>query len=264
MTLISVNNIETVYDKYALAVKGVSMEVEEGSIVGIVGPNGAGKSTTLKSISGMIKIERGEVRRGTIEYMGRRIENEDPEKLSRMGIVHVLEGRKVFAELTVKENLMTGLHLRGKFVPSQEDFDIVFQYFPRLKDLMNIRAGYISGGEQQMVVIARGLLMRPKVLLLDEPSLGLAPRVVATIFKTVQELRENEKITIVVADQNVKSVISLADYVYVLENGRVAMSGTPDELAKKEEMKEFYLGTSSSGERSFRVIRHWKIRRRWV
>ncbi|MDW8187145.1 MAG: ABC transporter ATP-binding protein [Nitrososphaerota archaeon] len=259
------NNIEVVYDKYSLAVKGISLNVEKGGIVGLVGPNGAGKSTTLKSISGLIKIERGEVRRGTIEFEGRRIENSDPEKLSKMGIVHVLEGRKVFSELTVEENLMTGLYSGGRRLPpGQSDFDLVYSYFPRLKELRRLRAGYISGGEQQMLVIGRALLMRPKLLLLDEPSLGLAPRVVTSIFKTVTQLRDNEGISIILADQNARTVMSVSDYVYVIENGRVAMAGRPHELAQKEEMKEFYLGLSREGERSYAVVKHWKIRRRWV
>lgn len=262
---LSLNSVEVVYDKYSLAVKGISMSVDRGSIVGLVGPNGAGKSTTLKSISGLIKLERGEVRRGTIEFEGQRIENSDPERLSRMGIVHVLEGRKVFAELTVEENLMTGLYSRGKRLPpSEQDFDLVYNYFPRLKELRKVRAGYVSGGEQQMLVIGRALLMRPKLLLLDEPSLGLAPRVVASIFKTVTQLRDNEGISIILADQNARSVMGISDYVYVIENGRVAMAGMPHELAQKEEMKEFYLGLSREGERSYAVVKHWKIRRRWV
>jgi branched-chain amino acid transport system ATP-binding protein len=262
--VVELDNAEIVYDRHFLAVQGVSMAVEEGDIVALLGPNGAGKSTILKMISGIGRTERGEVSRGSVFYKGEDVTNNGPNEMVSRGITHILEGRRVFEDLTVEENLRCGLYRGGRrFQFDEDDYDIAFDYFPQLKEIMDLKAGYASGGQQQMLVIARALIHRPELLLLDEPSLGLAPKLVQDIFGTLVEINEQEDITMIVADQNAKRTLDIADYGYVMENGQIELHDPADELVQREEIKEFYLGTSSEDSR-YTDIRHYKIRKRWT
>jgi len=263
--MLKVNNIEVVYSDVILVLKGLSLECEEGKITTLLGANGAGKSTTLKAISGLLKSEEGEVTEGTIEFMGQKINGIDPEKIVRMGIFQVMEGRRVFEDLTTLENLKCGAYTRKDKAGVRRDLDLVFDYFPRLKDRRNMLAGYLSGGEQQMLAIGRALMARPKLLLLDEPSLGLAPLLVREIFEIIRKINEEEKTTILLVEQNANLALQVATYGYIMENGKVVLDGPSQKLRENEDVKEFYLGISEGGtKRSFKNAKHYKRRKRWL
>ena len=263
--LLVVNNIEVVYDHVILVLKGVSLSVPQGGVVALLGANGAGKTTTLKAISNLLRTERGEVTKGSIELGGRSIAALSPSDLVRLGVVQVMEGRHCFEHLTVEENLLTGAYTRtdGK-AAIQRDLDMVYGYFPRLKERRRAQAGYTSGGEQQMVAIGRALMARPKVILLDEPSMGLAPQLVEEIFEIVARLNGEAGVTFLLAEQNTNVALRYAHYGYILENGRVVLDGNAAALRGNEDVKEFYLGLSSSGRKSFRDIKSYKRRKRWL
>jgi branched-chain amino acid transport system ATP-binding protein len=262
--VVELDNVEIVYDRHFLAVQGVSMGAEEGDIVALLGPNGAGKSTVLKMISGIGHSERGEVTRGSVRYEGEDVTNFGANEMVDRGITHILEGRRVFEDLTVEENLRCGLYREGRrFSFETDDYRIAFDYFPQLEDILDLKAGYASGGQQQMLVVARALIHRPELLLLDEPSLGLAPKLVRDIFETLVEINREESITMIIADQNAKRTLEIADYGYVMENGQIELQDPADDLMEREEIKEFYLGTSGDTSR-YRDIRHYKIRKRWT
>ena len=255
---LTVNSIEVIYDHVILVLKGVSLEVPEGGIVALLGANGAGKTTTLKAISNLLRAERGDVTKGTIEFRGERIER-------RRGVCQVMEGRHCFAHLTVEENLLTGAFTRkGARGDIAEALEKVYHYFPRLKQRRGSQAGYTSGGEQQMTAIGRALMARPSMILLDEPSMGLAPQIVEEIFDIVGDLNRNERVSFLLAEQNTMVALRNAGYGYILENGRVVMDGLASELAKNEDVKEFYLGLSTAGRKSFRDVKHYRRRKRWL
>ncbi len=260
-----VNNIEVIYDHVILVLKGVSLEVPEGGIVALLGANGAGKSTTLKAISNLLRAERGDVTKGSIEFSGERVDRMTPNDLVRRGVIQVMEGRHCFEHLTIEENLMTGSYTRrdGR-AAIQRDLDMVYGYFPRLKERRGAQAGYTSGGEQQMCVIGRALMSRPKMILLDEPSMGLAPQLVETIFETVKRLNEEEGVSFLLAEQNTDMALKYAKYGYILENGRVVLDGEASTLRQNEDVKEFYLGISAGGRKSYRDTKHYKRRKRWL
>lgn len=263
--LLTVNNIEVIYDHVILVLKGVSLEVKEGSIVALLGANGAGKTTTIKAISNLLGTERGDVTKGTIEYQGERVEKLSPAELVKRGVVQVMEGRHVFEHLTVEENLMTGAYVRReRGAALRQELEKVYHYFPRLKERRNSQAGYTSGGEQQMVAIGRALMAHPRMMLLDEPSMGLAPQLVAEIFEIVHSLNRDEGVSLLVAEQNAMVALKFADYGYILENGRVVMDGEAEALRENEDVKEFYLGLSSGGRKSFRDVKHYRRRKRWL
>ena len=263
--LLVVNNIEVVYDHVILVLKGVSLEVPERGVVALLGANGAGKTTTLKAISNLLRAERGEVTKGSIELAGRSIAALSPSDLVKLGVVQVMEGRHCFEHLTVEENLLTGAYTRtdGK-AAIEQDLEMVYGYFPALKERRRAQAGYTSGGEQQMTAIGRGLMARPKVILLDEPSMGLAPQLVEEIFEIVARLNAEAGVTFLLAEQNTNVALRYAHYGYILENGRVVLDGDAAALRGNEDVKEFYLGLSSSGRKSFRDIKSYKRRKRWL
>lgn len=260
--MLAVNNIEVMFWGTILVLKGISLVVPAGRITAIVGANGAGKTTTLKAISGLIKLERGEVTRGTIEFEGERIENRLPEEIARRGIIMVREGRRLFEELGVEENLLVGasLHPRG----ARDRLELVYHYFPRLKERRRVRAGYLSGGEQQMLAIGCALMARPKLLLLDEPSLGLAPLFAREIFTLVRRLNEEEGITILLVEQNARMALELASYGYVMETGKIVLDGPTEKLREDADVREFYLGISKEGRRRFNEVKSYKRRKRWL
>jgi len=260
--VLALNNVEVIFWGTILVLKGVSLSVPKDSITALIGANGAGKTTTLKAISGLIRLERGEVARGSVEFEGVRIENRLPEEVARRGIVMVREGRRLFEELTAEENLLVGatLHPRG----AREVVDLVYTYFPRLKERRRVRAGYLSGGEQQMLAIGCAMMARPKLLLLDEPSLGLAPLVAHEIFSLVQRLNEKEGITIFLVEQNARMALQLASYGYVMENGKVVLDGPAERLREDADVKEFYLGMSKTGRRRFTEVKSYTRRKRWL
>lgn len=263
--MLEVNNIEVVYSSVILVLRGISFKVEPGQTVALMGPNGAGKSTTLKSISGLLVKENGEVTRGSISWEGQPIHNLSAEQIVRTGLSQVIEGRPLFRHLTVEENLRVGgmVYMNGRYI--RQDTERVMEYFPRLKDLRKRTSGYLSGGEQQMLVIGRALMGHPKLLMLDEPSLGLAPLLVEEIFELIRRVRDEEKLSILIVEQNAKAALDLADYGFVMENGRVVMDGTAEMLANNEDIKEFYLGLSQAGERkSYRDVKRYKRRKRWL
>ena len=264
-TLLTVNNIEVIYDHVILVLKGVSLEVPEGRIVTLLGANGAGKTTTLKAISNLLRVERGEVTKGSIEYRGQRVDRLNASALVRQGVIQVMEGRHPFGHLTCEENLLTGAYTRqdGR-AALQQDLDMVYSYFPRLAERRHAMAGYVSGGEQQMMVIGRALMARPKLILLDEPSMGLAPQLVAEIFDIVARLNREESVSFLLAEQNATVALRVADYGYVLENGRVVLDGDAETLRSNEDVKEFYLGLSTAGRRSYRDVKHYRRRKRWL
>jgi branched-chain amino acid transport system ATP-binding protein len=263
--MLKLNNVEVIYSDVILVLKGLSLAVEEGQIVALLGANGAGKTTTLKAISGLLKAEEGEVTDGTIEFFGTRIDGKDPEAIVRLGIFQVMEGRRVFEELTVEENLRVGAYTRHDRAAVQRDYDLVYTYFPRLRERRGQLAGYLSGGEQQMLVIGRALMARPKLMLLDEPSLGLAPLLVREIFEIVKRLNREERLTILLVEQNANIALSIADYGYVMEGGRVVLDGPGQRLRENEDVKEFYLGLTELGTRkSYRDVKHYKRRKRWL
>lgn len=262
--LVVMDNCEIVYDEYFLACQGISIDVDEGDVVALIGPNGAGKSTILKMISGIGQLERGRVTRGNVYFDGDNVTNASAAEMVKRNVTHVLEDRHVFETLTVEENLRCGLYRNGKrFRYDQDDYDIAFEYFPRLQERLDTKAGYISGGEQQMLVIARALLHDPRLLILDEPSLGLAPQLVKGIFETIERINREENVTLIIADQNVDKVLDLADYGYVIENGQIELHDPAEELLQREEIKEFFIG-HSEGEDPYSEIKHYKIRKRWV
>lgn len=263
--VLSVKNIEVIYDHVILVLKGVSLEVPDGGIVALLGANGAGKTTTIKAISNLLRSERGEVTKGSIEYMGDRIETLNPAELVSRGVIQVMEGRHCFEHLTVEENLLTGAYTRqdGRKAIA-DDLEMVYTYFPRLKQRRKSQAGYTSGGEQQMVAVGRALMAKPKVILLDEPSMGLAPQLVEEIFGIVKTLNENEGVTFLLAEQNTSVALRYATYGYILENGRVVMDGAASELNNNEDVKEFYLGLSGGERKSFRDVKHYRRRKRWL
>ena len=263
--LLSVSNIEVIYDHVILVLRGVSLEVTEGQIVALLGANGAGKTTTLKAISNLLRAERGDVTKGQIVYHGRRIDQLNPSALVKLGICQVMEGRHCFQHLTVEENLLTGAYTRGALGSGvREDLDKVYAYFPRLRERRQSQSGYTSGGEQQMTAIGRALMARPRMILLDEPSMGLAPQLVEEIFEIVKELNKKEGVSFLLAEQNTNIALHYADYGYILENGRVVMDGEGKSLAENEDVKEFYLGFSSGGRKSFRDIKSYRRRKRWM
>ena len=263
--ILKLNNIEVRYHNVILVLKGVSLEARPGGIVALLGANGAGKSTTLKAISGLLKHEDGAVTDGSIEFMGQRIDRLSAEEIARLGIVQVIEGRRVFEHLTVEQNLKVGAHLRHDGARLRDDLELVYHYFPRLRDIRHKQAGFASGGEQQMMVIGRALMARPKLMLLDEPSLGLAPLLIREIFEIITRLNREAGISIVLVEQNVKLALAVAPYAYVLENGRVVMDGPAEKLRDNPDVKEFYLGLTDLGTRkSFRAVKHYKRRKRWL
>jgi len=263
--VLRLDNVEVIFQGSILVLKGVSMVIPDGSAVALMGANGAGKSTTLKAIYGMIKDEEGEVSGGTIEFDGRRIDHAEPHEIAKMGIFQVMEGRRVLEHLTVDQNLYVGSHLRKGSEEVKQDLAAVYEYFPGLQKHRNRLAGWLSGGEQQMLVIGRALMAKPKLMLLDEPSVGLAPILVAEIFDIIDRLIGEKKLTILLVEQNVRMALSVADYGYVLENGRVVLDGPTGKLRDNEDIKEFYLGLSSLGERkSYRTVKHYKRRKRWL
>ncbi len=263
--ILALNNVEVIYDDVILVLKGMSLEVHEGQIVALLGANGAGKSTTLKAISGLLKGEEGEVTDGSISYMGKTIDAVAPEKRVSMGIVQVMEGRRVFDDLNVDENLYAGAHTRKSRADVKNDMEMVFEYFPRLTERRHTLAGYLSGGEQQMLAIGRALMARPKLMLLDEPSLGLAPLLVKEIFGIIDRINKEEGTTILLVEQNARIALSIADYGYIMENGKIVMDDPVDKLKENEDVKEFYLGLSKVGDkRSYRDVKHYRRRKRWI
>ena len=263
--ILKINNIEVKYHEVILVIKGVSIEVPEGGIVALLGANGAGKSTTLKAISGLLKHEDGQVTDGSIEFLGERIDRMGPEKIAKMGVVQVIEGRRVFEHLTVEENLKVGAHMRKYGRSIKDGLEMVYHYFPRLKEKRNEVAGFISGGEQQMTVVGRALMTQPKLILLDEPSMGLAPLLINEIFNIINRLNQKEKISILLVEQNVKLALNVAPHAYVMENGRIVMDDSAEKLKQNPDIKDFYLGmTDFGGRKSFRNVKHYKRRKRWL
>ena len=263
--LLSVNNIEVIYDHVILVLKGVSLRVPEGGIVALLGANGAGKSTTLKAISGLLRTERGDVTKGAIEFQGQPIHRRDPAEVVTRGIVQVMEGRRVFEHLTVEENLLTGAYTRRNGHATKQDLELVYRYFPRLYDRRDVRAGYISGGEQQMLAIGRALMAHPKLMLLDEPSMGLAPLLVKEIFEIVSRLNREEGVAVLLAEQNATMALQVAQHGYVMENGRIVLDGDAKTISENEDIKEFYLGLTGVGQRkSYRDVKHYRRRKRWL
>jgi len=262
---LSVNNIEVIYDHVILVLKGVSLDVPKGKIVALLGANGAGKSTTLKAVSNLLRTERGEVTKGSIEFDGKRTDTLTTNDLVRMGVCQVMEGRHCFGHLTVEENLLTGAYTR-KLSRSElkDELERVYHYFPRLKTRRTSQAGYTSGGEQQMVAVGRALMAKPSMILLDEPSMGLAPQIVAEIFEIVKDLNSKEGVSFLLAEQNSNVALKYADYGYILESGRVVMDGQAADLASNEDVKEFYLGISSGERKSFRDVKSYRRRKRWL
>ncbi len=262
--VLDVANIEVIYNHVILVLKGVSLAVPEGSIVALLGANGAGKSTTLKAISNLLLSERGQVTKGRIHYRGERVDGLTPNDLVRRGVIQVMEGRHCFGHLTVEENLLTGAFIHGGQRRVADDLEKVYHYFPRLKERRSSQAGYTSGGEQQMTAIGRALMSRPSTILLDEPSMGLAPQLVEEIFAIVKNLNEQEKVSILLAEQNTNVALRYAHYGYILENGRVVLDGDAASLRENEDVKEFYLGVGGEGRRSFRDVKHYRRRKRWL
>jgi len=263
--MLKINNIEVIYSDVILVLRGVSIEVKEGQVVTLLGANGAGKTTTLKAISGLLRSQQGEVTRGSIEFNGQRIDKMRPDEIVRLGIVQMLEGRRIFQHLTVEENLLVGALVRSNSPEIRQDVEQVYRYFPRLKDLRRKVSGYLSGGEQQMLVIGRGLMGRPDLMLLDEPSLGLAPLLVKEIFEVIRRINSEESTSILLVEQNARAALDVADYGYVMENGRVVLDGPAEALRENEDIKEFYLGLTAVGERkSYRDVKHYRRRKRWL
>ncbi len=263
--MLEANNVEVIYNQVILVLKGLSLKVHEGQIVTVLGNNGAGKSTTLKAISGLLKSENGKVTDGSITFMGERIDKIDPEKIVRKGIFQVMEGRKAFEDLTVEENLLVGAHTIRNRKQIKQDLQMVYNYFPRLLQRRSFLSGYISGGEQQMMVIGRGLMAHPKLMLLDEPSMGLSPMLVGEIFDIIQRINREEKVTILLVEQNARMALSIADHGYVMENGRIVLDDKVEKLRENEDIKEFYLGLTEKGkQKSYRDVKHYKRRKRWL
>lgn len=262
--MLAINNIEVIYSDVILVLKGMSMRVPQGKITALLGSNGAGKTTTLKAISGLLKPEDGEVTDGAIEFMGKPIQNQDAAEIVRQGIFQVMEGRRVFVHLTVEENLVAGGYTRKELNLSR-DIEKVYEYFPRLKERRNQTAGHLSGGEQQMLAIGRALMAKPKLMMLDEPSLGLAPLLVREIFHIIKRINEESGTTILLVEQNANLALGIADEVYIMENGRIVLEGRPEDLRENADVREFYLGLTEVGQRkSYREVKHYKRRKRWL
>ncbi len=265
MSLLKVNNIEVIYNDVILVLKGMSLEVKEGQIVSLLGANGAGKTTTLKAISGLLKTEEGEVTDGIIEFENEAIHRLEPEAIVRRGIFQVMEGRRVFEDLTVEENLIVAAHLQTGRKKIKELEELVYTYFPRIKERSNSLAGYLSGGEQQMLVIGRALMAQPKLMLLDEPSLGLSPLLVGEIFHIIKQINDEQQTTILLVEQNARLALTISDYGYIMENGRIVLDDTVERLRDNEDVKRFYLGLTEVGtKRSYRDVKHYKRRKRWL
>jgi branched-chain amino acid transport system ATP-binding protein len=263
--MLKLKNIEIVYNDVILAVKGISLEVPQRRIVALLGSNGAGKSTTLKAISNILDIEEGEIEEGTVEFEGQRIDGLRPEAIVRMGILQVPEGRGIFDDLTVFENLRIGAFTRRDLSHASHDFEAVLNYFPVLQDRQTQLAGYLSGGEQQMLAIARALMAKPKALMLDEPSLGLGPLIIREIFRIIQKIKQEEGAAILLVEQNANIALSISDYGYIMENGKIVLDGSSEKLMKNEDVKEFYLGFTEAGtKKSYRNVKHYKRRKRWL
>jgi branched-chain amino acid transport system ATP-binding protein len=263
--MLKINNIEVTYLNVIRVLHGVSLMVEDGAIIALLGANGAGKSTTLKAISGLLHVEEGEVTDGTIEWNGERIDKKNAEYIGKLGIIQALEGRHVFEHLTTEENLLVGAHNRHSRNTIKPDLEMVYDYFPRLKELRRNTAGYLSGGEQQMLVIGRAMMARPKLMMLDEPSLGLAPLLVEEIYNIIKRFNTESKTSVLLVEQNVRIALSIANYGYVMENGRIVLDGTADFLKNNEDVKEFYMGLSTVGtKKSYREVKHYKRRKRWL
>ena len=263
--MLKLNNVEVVYDRTILVLKGISLEVPEQRIVTLLGSNGAGKSTTLKAISGLLRPERGEITTGSVELRGERIDHHPPEEIVKRGITQVMEGRRMFDDLTTEENLLAGAHTRRGLTEIRRDLEAVYDYFPRLAQRKTLKAGYLSGGEQQMLAIGRALMARPRLMLLDEPSLGLAPLLVEEIFQIIQRLNREEKLTVLLVEQNAAMALTIADHGYVMENGRIVLEGEVAALRDNPDIKEFYLGLTEVGARkSYRDVKHYKRRKRWL
>ena len=262
--ILVVNNIEVVYSHVILVLKGVSLNVKKGGITALLGGNGAGKSTTLKSISNLLSSERGEVTKGSVTFENEDIHDLDPSQLVKKGVIQVMEGRHCFEHLTVEENLLTGAYTRTSSKEVKEDLERVYNYFPRLRDRRTSQAGYTSGGEQQMIAIGRALMAKPSMILLDEPSMGLAPQLVKQIFEIVAEINKKEGVTILLAEQNTNVALQYAEYAYILENGRVVMEGSAESMRDNEDVKEFYLGISGEGKKSYKDIKQYRRRKRWL
>ena len=263
--ILSVNNIEVIYDHVILVLKGVSLAVPEGGIVALLGANGAGKTTTLKAVSNLLRAERGDVTKGSIEFRGERIDRLSPNELVRKGVIQVMEGRHVFGHLSIEENLLTGAYTRrdGRAAIAR-DMEMVYAYFPRLRERRASQAGYTSGGEQQMCAIGRALMANPSMVLLDEPSMGLAPQIVQEVFEIVKDLNQKEKVTFLLAEQNTNMALKYADYGYIMESGRVVMDGVASDLANNEDVKEFYLGVGGGERKNFKDVKSYKRRKRWL
>ncbi len=263
--MLSLNNIEVIYDGVILVLKGVSLDVRESAITTLLGANGAGKTTTLKAISGVLRTERGDVTKGSIELAGQRIDGLRAYEVVQRGVAQVFEGRRVFEHLTTEENLVAGAHIERERRRVAEGIERVYQYFPRLKERRGVQAGYLSGGEQQMLAIGRALMSHPRLILLDEPSLGLAPMLVEEIFSIVQRLNQEEKLTVLLVEQNATLALAIADHGYVMENGRIVLEGAGAALRENADIKEFYLGLTEVGARkSYRDVKHYKRRKRWL
>jgi branched-chain amino acid transport system ATP-binding protein len=263
--MLKLNNVEVVYDRTILVLRGVSLEVPDGQIVALLGSNGAGKSTTLKTISCVLRPQRGAVTAGAVEFNGSRIDQCEPADVVKLGIAQVMEGRRVFEHLTAAENLIAGAHTRRDTARIKQDLELVYEYFPLLKDRREVKAGYLSGGEQQMLAIGRGLMSRPQLMLLDEPSLGLAPMLVEEIFGIVQRLNQQEGMTVLLVEQNATMALTIAHYGYIMENGRIVLDGAAGTLRSNADIKEFYLGLSEVGVRkSYREVKHYRRRKRWL
>jgi branched-chain amino acid transport system ATP-binding protein len=263
--MLELNNIEVVYMNVIQVLRGVSLEVADGQIVALLGANGGGKTTTLKAVSGMLKTEEGEVTDGSINFDGKRIDRYGPEDIAVMGITQVMEGRRVLEHLSVEENLFVGAYCRKDRTGVKRDIEMVFEYFPNIKRLRHQTSGYLSGGEQQMLVIGRALMARPKLMLLDEPSLGLAPLLVQEIYEIIQKINADQKMAILLVEQNVRAALGIADYGHVLENGRAVLSGPAENLRDNEDVREFYMGLSTVGsQKSYREVKHYRRRKRWL
>jgi branched-chain amino acid transport system ATP-binding protein len=263
--MLTLNNIEVIYSDVILVLKGVSLDVPQGNIVALLGANGAGKTTTLKAMSGLLKTELGEVTDGTIEFEDKRIDQKSPEEIVRMGIVQVMEGRPLFEQLSVEENIKVGAYSRNDMAEIKKDMEEVYQYFPILSNMKHRVSGYLSGGERQMLVMGRGLMARPKLMLLDEPSLGLSPALVKEIFRIIEVINKERNTSILVVEQNAFIALSISDHAYVMENGRIVLDGPSSKLKENEDIKEFYLGLSQVGKRkSYKDVKHYKRRKRWL
>ncbi|HIJ55996.1 MAG TPA: ABC transporter ATP-binding protein [Deltaproteobacteria bacterium] len=263
--LLKVNNIEVIYEHIILVLKGVSLEVPNGGIVSLLGANGAGKTTTLKAISNLVKAERGEVTKGTVEFEGRRIDKMYAPAVVKMGLIQIMEGRRTFEHLTVEDDLLTGAYTRGHDKKGiKKDLDMVYNYFPRLVERKRVKTGYISGGEMQMCAIGRALMARPKLILLDEPSMGLAPLLVQEIFGILARLNREENVAMLLAEQNASMALQFAQYGYIMENGRVVLDGDSETLRDNADIREFYLGLTDIGKKSYRDVKHYKRRKRWL